>query len=169
MTIEKIDPTLAHEMGEGYTLPAGKYFIGDPCYVFSNDDDNTDWHDVIELNTFDDPEFTAMLDGSPLAAYGTMYGDGVYGAKMTGPLSLRKRLSGMYPVDAGLIGVTNLDYFINGNGKMDYTLERLAELGDVVDVENSISISIVPGEDNPDNFDHKIEFDGVVMTISTGD
>lgn len=169
MTIEKIDPTLAHETGEGYTLPAGKYFIGDPCYVFSNDDDNHDWHDVIELNNFDDPEFVAMLDSSPLVAYGTVYGDGVYGARSYGDMSIRRNLSGMYPVDAGLIGVTNLDYFINGDGKMEHTLDRLSELGDVVDVQDSISISISPSEDNPDAWEHKIEFDGVTLRISTGD
>lgn len=75
------------------TLPAGTYFLGDPCYAVRNEDwipwleaaDYTRQHDVLD----------ATIRGHRVVAFGTMYGDGEY-AGSDGRL---------YGVDAGLIGL----------------------------------------------------------------
>lgn len=74
------------------TMPAGKYYIGDLCYVMHDA-----WDEFCDI-TIDghnclDGEFT-LKDGRRFATYGTAYGDGMY------PASTGANL----PVDAGLIG-----------------------------------------------------------------
>lgn len=76
------------------TLPAGKYFIGDLCYVLEADDE---WDEVCDLtisgNKNLDGEFI-LKDGRRFAMYGTAYGDGVYD----------DNYGNSYPVDSGTIG-----------------------------------------------------------------
>ena len=73
-------------------MPAGRYYIGDLCYVMSDV-----WEEfcniTIKGNSVIDGEFT-LPDGRRFATYSTMYGDGVYPANIGANLS----------VDAGLIG-----------------------------------------------------------------
>jgi|LakMenEpi03Aug12_release.lakeMendotaPanAssembly.Ray.scaffolds.fasta_scaffold00051_69 hypothetical protein len=73
-------------------LPAGEYYIGDLCYVI--DDEN--WDNFCAMTCFGnhvlDGEFN--FQGTAIACYGTMYGDGCY----------RDQTGHEYPVDAGLIG-----------------------------------------------------------------
>ena len=75
------------------TMPAGEYYIGDLCYVMTDDE----WEQFCNI-TIDgfkciDGEFT-MPDGRRFATYGTAWGDGLY----------TDQYGNQYGVDAGLIG-----------------------------------------------------------------
>lgn len=52
------------------TLPAGRYYIGDPCYVFAEDA----WDRLIE----NDLEGAVTFEGHALWAHYTAWGDGEY-------------------------------------------------------------------------------------------
>ena len=71
-----------------YTLPAGTYFVGDPCYCF---DDHDRWMELLESSNYFEGDRQAIKFESDnyVAAFGTMYGDGEYNG---------------FPVDAGLLG-----------------------------------------------------------------
>lgn len=71
-------------------LPAGKYFVGDPCYCFDKS-----WHEVLEKSDCLG-EFYEK-DGAFCAARQTMHGDGGY----------EDWFGGKYSVDSGMIGVTD--------------------------------------------------------------
>lgn len=80
-------------------MPAGKYYIGDLCYVMHDV-----WDEVCNL-MFPTPmcapvdgEFT-LKDGRRFAVYSTKYGDGLY------PSNIGKNLS----VDAGIIGCIKVE------------------------------------------------------------
>ena len=78
------------------TMPAGKYYIGDLCYVM-----HPEWDECCDL--FFPPgdnigpgregEFT-LRDGRRFASFGTAYGDGVY----------RSNIGTSHSVDSGSIG-----------------------------------------------------------------
>ena len=75
------------------TMPAGKYYVGDLCYVMDHDE----WHQVcartIQGTKIVDGEFE-LDDGRRFAIYGTAYGDGEY----------YDQYGHTYSVDAGSIG-----------------------------------------------------------------
>ena len=75
------------------TMPAGKYYVGDLCYVMDHDD----WHQVcartIQGEKIVDGEFE-LSNGRRFAIYGTAYGDGEY----------YDQYGHTYSVDAGSIG-----------------------------------------------------------------
>ena len=86
------------------TFPAGKYYVGDPCYVIGDHHHDTDWEDLgistgwfgcdpdIPHPNFDDGLFE--FNGHKCFAYHTAYGDGLYTfGRMT------------FGVDAGLLSV----------------------------------------------------------------
>lgn len=78
-------------------LPAGKYWVGDLCYVL-----NDRWDEFCDITLDDnksiDGEFT-LSDGTRFASYGTRWGDGQY----------PDQFGNLYPVDAGLIGCVLVD------------------------------------------------------------
>lgn len=84
------------------TMPAGRYYVGDLCYVIR---DRSDW-DAVVANAFPDDgdgrgvdgEFT-LPDGRRYAMFSTAYGDGTY----TDAEGRR------YLVDAGSIGCIRLE------------------------------------------------------------
>jgi hypothetical protein len=100
-------------------MKAGKYYIGDLCYVLSNED----WDEVCELtingNECLSGEFQ-FKDGRPFAMYNTKYGDGVY----------RDQFGNEYSVDSGTIGCILVDHIT----KREY--DNLNELGNIVDMEH---------------------------------
>ena len=59
------------------SMPAGKYYIGDLCYVMSD----AEWEEfcsiTIDGHNVIDGEFQ-LKDGRRFATYGTAFGDGVY-------------------------------------------------------------------------------------------
>jgi hypothetical protein len=91
-------------------MPAGKYWIGDLCYVLGNV-----WDEFCDLTTSGhiclNGEFE-LSDGRKFATYGTAYGDGVY----------IDESGRTYGVDAGLIGCTLAEGLTEG-----------IELGHIVD------------------------------------
>jgi hypothetical protein len=78
-------------------MPAGKYYIGDLCYVM-----HEEWDDVCDTTIVEhqclDGEFK-LKDGPRFAAYGTQYGDGFY----------YDQNGNGYAVDAGLIGCIRVE------------------------------------------------------------
>lgn len=79
-------------------MPAGRYYVGDLCYVM--DDKEWDQFCSITIKGMDclDGEFE-MPDGRKFATYGTKYGDGLY----------RDQYGNKYGVDAGLIGCIRVE------------------------------------------------------------
>ena len=82
-------------------VPAGKYVLGDPCYVVPNDD----WDELLQSCGYFAENcigFVRREDRSRInvLAFGTMWGDGCY-------FDNKGR---EYPVDAGLIGLVPLAY-----------------------------------------------------------
>lgn len=81
-----------------FTFPAGKYYIGDPCYVVANDDwipllNNTGCLGCDDSPNYDEGLFT--YKGKQCFASGTAYGDGCYSDNR----------GHAYGVDSGMIGI----------------------------------------------------------------
>ena len=79
------------------TLPAGEYYVGDPCYSVSHDAEGSEAWDAIltSSNIFDD-RIKGSWNGFDVIASRTAYGDGVY---------TDQNDEYEFGVDAGLIGV----------------------------------------------------------------
>jgi hypothetical protein len=75
------------------TMPAGEYFVGDPCYSVPGER----WMEWLNAADYENEDryLLAELDGRPVLGIGTAFGDGEF------PGSNGER----YPVDAGLIGL----------------------------------------------------------------
>jgi hypothetical protein len=103
-------------------MPAGKYYIGDLCYVMSDD-----WDEVCELTIKDckviNGEFE-MKDGRRFAMYSTKYGDGLY----------RSNIGTKHAVDSGTIGCILVDNIIDIP-----KFEVDGKLGTVVTIDRSFS------------------------------
>jgi len=85
-------------------MPAGEYYIGDPCYVIEPWNEFCDvWFDQINGGIFE-------YDGLLVCVYNTQWGDGCYPASD----------GSMLPVDAGLIGAIPLALVVKG-GEEDGT------------------------------------------------
>ena len=104
------------------TMPAGKYYVGDLCYVMHDA-----WTEVCRLFFPPDSppkgvegEFT-LADGRRFASFATAYGDGEY----------RSSINTLHSVDSGSIGCILLSDIRDNQ----YTLERLQELGAIIDFE----------------------------------
>jgi hypothetical protein len=103
-------------------MPAGKYYIGDLCYVMSDD-----WDEVCDLTIKDckviNGEFE-MKDGRRFAMYSTKYGDGLY----------RSNIGTKHAVDSGTIGCILVDDIIDIP-----KFEVDGKLGTVVTINRSFS------------------------------
>lgn len=75
------------------TLPAGTYYIGDPCYSLPNHL----WMTWLEAADYENEHdvLVANVDGFPVVGVGTEHGDGTY----------PDQRGNHYAVDAGLIGL----------------------------------------------------------------
>ena len=102
------------------SMPAGKYYIGDLCYVM----DDTEWVEfcsiTIDGHNVIDGEFQ-LKDGRRFATYGTAYGDGAY----------HDQYGHSYSVDAGLIGC------IKVKDIRAEKYENLLDLGSIMEFDNS--------------------------------
>lgn len=102
-------------------MQAGKYYIGDLCYVMHDEWD--EFCDItIDGNNCRDGEFQ-LKDGRKFATYGTAYGDGCYPAVADGDNI------GECGVDAGLIGCIRVEDI------KDTTYDNLEELGVIVEFD----------------------------------
>lgn len=73
-------------------MPAGSYYIGDPCYYVPEHL----WGKLLENSGFFEKSPIGEIEGFKILAISTEYGDGVY----TGSDGR------IYPVDSGTIGLT---------------------------------------------------------------
>ena len=74
-------------------LPAGEYWLGDPCYVIKDDQ----WLDF--LKHINRENGSAEFQGHQLTVFDTRHGDGVY----------QDGAGNLYPVDSGQIGAVPKD------------------------------------------------------------
>lgn len=105
-------------------MPAGRYYIGDLCYVMTD----KEWDEFCAITIVDNDcvhgEFT-FEDGRRFATYGTKWGDGLY----------RSNIGTKHSVDAGLIGCIRLNE-INMEKLNEEEMERL---GAIVQFDYSFS------------------------------
>ena len=105
-------------------MPAGKYYIGDLCYVMND----AEWEEfcsiTIDGHNVIDGEFQ-MKDGRRFATYGTAYGDGVY----------HDQYGHSYSVDAGLIGCFKVEDI-----RANY-YDNLLDLGSIMEFDKSFATS----------------------------
>ena len=87
---------LKKKLRKSCILPAGSYYIGDPCYAIQEKSQNL-WLDFLE-KTVESDEFSGVhyYDGKPLFIHNTAYGDG--GFRLQGP-----GVDQSLYVDAGLL------------------------------------------------------------------
>ena len=96
-------------------LPAGKYYIGDPCYVVPDEHwtDGDDFCDQLFSNNSPEAPANIMILGHPIQAQNTAHGDGVYD----------DNIGNSYPVDAGLIGAVPVDLNENCDGMLNTIID----------------------------------------------
>ena len=128
------------------SMPAGEYYIGDLCYIMTDEE----WDEFCSI-TIDgmkciDGEFS-LKDGRRFATYGTAYGDGVY----------HDQYGHSYAVDAGLIGC-----ILTKDIKAE-KYENLLDLGAVMTFDNSFVTSGGRGEKD---WEGVIQFGHVMIETS---
>lgn len=100
---------------EGITLPAGTYFIGDPCYVLGHR-----WEEVLDLHWAPGDCNTGHcapvyeLDGRKVTEFHTRWGDGGYYDQFG---------DAEYGVDSGAIGAVPIELCVEG---IPHNLGRVA-------------------------------------------
>jgi len=99
-------------------MQSGKYYVGDLCYVMTNDE----WDEVCSLTIKDltciDGEFN-LKDGRRFAMYGTKWGDGEY----------KSNIGTSHCVDSGSIGCIRVED-IRAN-----KYDNIEDLGAIVDFQ----------------------------------
>lgn len=88
------------------TFAPGRYYVGDPCYVFEHET----WSKICDKLHFDNDIQTVEMPTGTFACIGTMYGDGTYpgsGALLGGK---------WFDVDAGLVGVVPVSMIDRADG-----------------------------------------------------
>ncbi len=105
------------------TMPAGRYYIGDLCYVM-----HPEWDEFCELTIQGerclDGEF-ALEDGRRFATFRTAYGDGTY----------QSNIGTSHSVDAGLIGCIRVEDI------RDDQYSNIEELGAIVEFDQPFEVS----------------------------
>jgi hypothetical protein len=105
-------------------MQAGKYYIGDLCYVMTDNE----WDEVCSLtiknNECIDGEFQ-FADGRRFATYGTAYGDGEY----------RSNLGTVHGVDSGSIGCIRVEDICADK------YDNIEQLGAIVEFETDFVTS----------------------------
>ena len=78
-----------------FAVPAGRYYLGDPCYVIRDED----WMPLLNsCDYFNQP--IGEVGGFKILAFGTKHGDGCY----------QDQHGNEFGVDAGLIGLVPAGY-----------------------------------------------------------
>lgn len=129
-------------------LPPGRYFIGDPCYVF--DDDKDTWDKLLDAGLSDGG--VVEFNGHKVYAHHTAYGDGTY----------KDQNGNEFGVDTGMLGAVPIELIEYPAGEEDGTMVD-APNGLLVDYENGTfyfgNIVIKTDEDDEDDFEED-PFDG---------
>ena len=112
------------------TMPAGKYYIGDLCYVM-----HPEWNEVCDLffpanhpPRGVEGEFT-LKDGRRFASFGTAYGDGTY----------RSNIGTDHSVDSGSIGCIRVEDI------RDNSYDNVEELGAIIEFTQPFEVSADQG------------------------
>lgn len=133
---------------EKVLVPAGKYYLGDPCYSVPDDE----WDSLLgSCNYFLDSAVGTCPNGLKVLSFGTAFGDGCY-SDNTGRL---------FPVDAGMIGLTpvlegwNRDDcgcgIEDGVYLVEFTQDTICSSDGKVLRFGGISIDTDPSEDDDEN------------------
>lgn len=94
------------------TVPAGSYYLGDPCYSFKHET----WSKILDNSNF--LEDVYQTGEGLVVAFNTAYGDGCY----------FDQFSNEYPVDAGMIGLVSQALADRGlDGRLLVTFYRQTE------------------------------------------
>lgn len=113
-------------MKKNIILPAGEYYIGDPCYLFDKS-----WNDILGVTDMFENDIS-NYHGHRFFVGNTAYGDGVYfddkGRK--------------YPIDSGLIGILSVSMIDIDN---HIKKEEISEFGNLVVFENDFGCTIDNG------------------------
>jgi hypothetical protein len=89
-------------------VAAGKYVLGDPCYVVPD----LDWQDLLKsCEYFEQP--IGEIHGHQVLGFSTRWGDGTYADNQ----------HRHYPVDAGLIGLVPIEYAIGIDPELSHVVE----------------------------------------------
>ena len=109
------------------TMPAGKYYIGDLCYVMHDE-----WSECCDLffpyvpgqpERQVEGEFT-LKDGRKFASFGTAYGDGTY----------TSNIGTSHSVDSGSIGCIRVEDI------QDRTYDNIESLGGIVEFDRPFEV-----------------------------
>lgn len=152
-TVESLEAPAVNSGDFELTLPAGKYFVGDPCYVI---EDSDLWSKFCD-KYFDYSEehvstvSGAVINGHMVVASGTALGDGFY----------EDESGNGYSVDAGLIGLTP-EALLKDFNNFEEICEKAEGLGQWVDFDSEVTISYSEGLIS-------ISSDSIEISISTGD
>ena len=125
-------------------MPAGKYYVGDLCYVMNDEEWKEFCSITIDGQKVIDGEFQ-FKDGRRFATYCTAFGDGVY----------HDQYGHSYSVDAGLIGCILID---------DIHIEKyeksLLDLGSIMEFDNSF---VTSGGRGDEGWEGLIQFGHVMI------
>jgi hypothetical protein len=92
-------------------MPAGAYYVGDPCYSIT---DHGEWMEWLEAARYETSHvLIADHRGKPVLGLATAYGDGCY----------EDQESNQYLVDAGLIGLVPVEVADAPGGRCVYFKE----------------------------------------------
>lgn len=105
------------------TFPPGTYYIGDPCYVVSDDN----WQQLLDDTNYFENE-NQSYKGLQILVGDTSYGDGTYTD------NYRRE----YGVDAGLIGIMPIEV-------VDNKYSNIENLGAIVEFEEDFVVEIKDG------------------------
>jgi len=102
-------------MSNSMVMPAGKYWIGDPCYIFPHHGPmENKWEELLAEVGFFEESYGELDDGKiKVWAASTAYGDGRYIGSN----------GKAFPVDAGLIGIApqeTVEYLGRTDNDLDY-------------------------------------------------
>lgn len=100
-------------------MQAGKYYIGDLCYVMTDEEWDEFCSLTIKGNECLDGEFQ-FADGRRFATYGTVYGDGEY----------RSNIRTKHSVDSGSIGCIRVEDIRDIRARSFYDIESLGAIVD---------------------------------------
>jgi|SRR5690554_3500584 len=100
-------------------MPAGYYYVGDPCYVVAD----SKWPSFVD-ETFKHEPNKFTFQGYPCWVHGTYFGDGEY----------YDDFNNSYGVDSGIIGVVEIGVFMFDIEPQDITDGRIVEFKEPFEV-----------------------------------
>lgn len=124
-------------------MPAGEYWVGDPCYAVKDED----WMPWLESADYmSDPQILiAEIGDFSVLGIGTAYGDGKY----------KDKDGRSYPVDAGLIGVVPVEVAqddVSGAHKVTFASEFTCSYDNGVITLGSINIDTDADPEDDDEY-----------------